>query len=252
MRAFCSLVWLELLWYRGYPLRLVGLAISPGLMVAPFLLFSRLYGPDPSFQTSVAIGLILWLWLSTLIWDVGYGLENDLEAGTLESLLIAPTSIIVILAAKSAVCILSNLFVTASIIGWLFVFHISIQFSWPLLIALALLNGFALSGFVIVLASSVLLLKKSENIGVILQTILGVLSGVTAPPHLFPKWVQVVARMLPLTYGIAAARLLLQGQPLGNQVLWLTITGIFYALIGRAFIKLAERRMKLAGTTGEF
>lgn len=253
LRALSSLVWLEILWYRGYPLRLLNLVLSPGLMVAPYLLFVQLYGADDNFRSLVAVGLIFWLWLSNFIWEVGYGLENDLEAGTLESLLVTPISVPLVLLAKTMACILRNIFVTVCLLGWLYLFNFSLDLPWLELIALAILSSFALSGFVMILASSVLLLKRSESVGAILQTVLGLLSGVTAPPHLFPLPIRVVSGLIPLTYGIAAVRLALQGQRVGFPlVAWLMVTGIFYAVIGRVFVRRAEQRIKTAGTTGEF
>ena len=252
LRPLTTLVWLEFLWYRGYPLRFLNLVLLPGLMVAPYLLFAQLYGADEGFRSSVAVGLIFWFWLSNFLWEVGYGLENDLEAGTLESLLVAPVSVPLILSAKAIACILNNLFVTVILAGWLYLFTFSMDLPWFGLIGLAILSSFSLLGFVMILAGSVLLLKRSESIGAVLQTVLGLLSGATAPPRLFPLPIRVMSGLIPLTYGIAAVRLILQGQRVGLPIVLLMVTGTFYALIGHVFMRRAEKRVKTMGTTGEF
>lgn len=252
MRAFRALVWNELLWYRGYPLSLLNLALSPAFLVAPYLLFAQLFGVDEAFKSSVAVGLILWHWLSTLIWDVGYGLENELEGGTLESLLVTPISIVTMLAAKGVVAIFRNVYITATMVSWLLAFRVTLDLPWALFIGVAFLGGLALSGFMLVLAGSVLLLKESEGLGTTLQTVLGVLSGVTISPQLFPTGLWILSRVIPLTYAIEAARRLLQAQSIANQALWLAATGGVYLVMGVAVVRWAERRMKTAGTTGEF
>lgn len=252
MRAFRALVWTELHWYRGYPLSLLRLALTPAFVVAPYLLFARLFGADEAFKSSVAVGLILWHWLSTLIWEVGYGLQNELEEGTLEGLLVTPISIVTMLAAKSVVAILRNAWVTASMVGWLLAFGVTLDLPWALFIGIAFLGGVALSGFMLVLAGSVLLLKESEGLGTTLHTLLGVLAGVTISPQLFPRGLWILSRAIPLTYAIEAARHLLQAQPVANQALWLAATGGFYLVVGVAAVRWAERRMKAAGTTGQF
>ena len=120
MRPLFSLVKKELLYMRAYPLDLFNYAISPALLVAPYLLVAKLFGFGQELLDSVAIGLILWYWLSILMWEVGAGVMEEMEEGVWESLLISPVSIPAILGAKALSAVLLNLYITGGMVGWFF------------------------------------------------------------------------------------------------------------------------------------
>ena len=252
MRSLLALVRKELLYLRAYPLDLLNLAVSPGLLVAPYLLVARMFGVDPDFESSVAVGLILWYWLSQLFWWVGHGIAEEMEEGVLESLLVTPAPLVTILGAKAIAGTLTSAYITAGIIGWFFAFGLSIPVPWPAFVGIMFLTGLGLTGFCTAYAGVVLLVKQAESIGSGMQTALGVLAGMTVPPQVFPRAVWVISRAIPLTYGIEAARRLLRRDEIRGEVTWLVVTGIAFALLGWALLKRAERRMKAAGTTGEF
>jgi len=252
MRAFIALVWRELLWYRAYPLQILSLAVSPPLIVAPYVLFARLFGVDAELQFSVAVGLILWLWLSHLVWEVGYGLDNDMEEGTLESILVTPVSVMTLLAAKSVNSLIGALYISVAALGWMSALGVRLPLSWPLFLGVCLLCGAAMSGFTLLLAGSALLMKRSENLGQTVQTLLGILSGATMSTGLLPAGLWVLSRLIPLSFGIEAARRLLAGQPIADRLTWMVVSGLVYFALGQALLKRAERRMRAAGTTGEF
>lgn len=252
MRALLALAWKELLDYRAYPLDLLNLALSPGLLVAPYLVVARLFGAGPEFQSSVAVGLLLWYWLSTLFWEVGHGIGEEMEEGVLESLLVTPAPLVTLLGAKAVAGMVANIYITAGIVGWLFAFGIALPLHWPAFVGVMLLTGLGLGGFCMAYAGLVLLVKRAENIGSGMQTALGMIAGMTVPPQLLPRAVWVLSRALPLAYGIEAARGLLRGDVVGGQLAWLVLAGGAYALVGWTLLRRAERRMKTAGTTGEF
>lgn len=252
MRALLALVWKELLDYRAYPLDLLNLALSPGLLVAPYLVLAKLFGAGPDFQSSVAVGLLLWYWLSTLFWTVGYGIGEEMEEGVLEALLATPAPLLALLGAKAVAGIMVNFYITAGIVGWLFAFGIPLPLPWPAFVGIMFLTGLGLAGFCMAFAGLVLLVKRAETIGSGMQTLLGMIAGMTAPPQLLPRAVWVISRAIPLAYGIESARRLLRGDALGEQLAWLLLTGASYAIVGWTLLRRAERRMKAAGTTGEF
>lgn len=252
MRALLSLVRKELLYLRAYPLDLVNYAVSPALIVAPYLLVARLFGFDEGLVESVAVGLLLWYWLSYLFWSVGHGISEEMEEGVLESLLVTPAPLITLLGAKALAAMVTNSYIMAGIIGWFTAFGIALPLPWPAFIGLVFLNGLALVGFCLAYAGIVLLVKQAESIGEGMQVALGMLSGMTFPSELFPRSLWVISRAIPLTYGIEAARRLLGENVVGPQIVWLMATGAAYALAGWGLLRRAERRMKAAGTTQEF
>lgn len=252
MRALGLLVRKELLYHRAYPLDLVNQAVSPGLLVAPYILVGRLVGFDEGLKDQIAVGLILWYWLSTLMWEVGFGVREEMEEGVFESVLASPASLLTLLGAKAVATVILNVYITGCMVGWLLLFGVSFSLPWPVFLGLLLLTGLAVAGFMLTQAALVLLLKRADAPGDIIQTALGVLSGMTMPARLLPRPLWAVSRAIPLAYGIEAARRVVAGAGVGPEVGALVGLGAVYGLVGWRALGRAEQRMRAAGTTGEF
>ncbi len=253
MRGLRSLVRKEvLLQFRAYPLDLVNLAVSPALLIAPYLVVARLFGAASELQSQVAIGLLLWYWLSTLFWEVGHGIGDEMEEGVLEQLLVTPTPLIAVLGAKAVGGMVANAYTSMTIVAWLFAFGVPLPLPWPAFVGVMLLTGLGVGGFSMAYAGLVLLVKRAENLGADIQTVLGALSGMTVPPQVLPRAAWILSRAIPLSYGIEAARRLLGGDMVSSELLWLVLSGAAYGTAGWAILRRAERRMRAAGTTGEF
>ncbi len=251
MRPVWALVKKELLYLRAYPLDLVNYAISPGLIVAPYILFAKLFGFDAELLDSVAVGLLLWYWLSTLLGGVVFGLEEEMEEGVLETLLVHPITIFHVLLAKAAAIALENLYITGIIMAWFFFFGVSLQLPWPQFLGILILSALGVAGFMLALAAVALLYKKPFELYELVQWGLGVLSGVTRPSRDLPQSLWLISRAIPLSYGIEAARAAISGQPTAGIPILLALS-FLYALLGRGLLAVAERRMRATGTTGEF
>ncbi len=139
----------------------------------------------------------------------------DREFGFLKEILVTPTSRIAIALGKTAgaTSIASIqaliLLVLAPFIG----VKISIAIILPLF-ALMILLAFALSGLGLLISS---LMKTTENFGLLMQMLIFpmfFLSGAFFPLTAVPKWMSVIAKINPLTYGVDAFRQIV----LGNQV----------------------------------
>ncbi|MCX7750811.1 MAG: ABC transporter permease [Candidatus Bipolaricaulota bacterium] len=252
MRALGVLFWKELVYFRAYPLNLLNQAVSPALLVAPYLLVARMFGFDAGLTDSVAVGLLLWYWLSTLMWEVGFGIRMEMEEGVLEGLLASPVPIPVLLGAKGLATVVENAYLTACMVGWFFLFGVRLPVPWPAFVGLLLLSGLGLIGFMLLQAGLVLLLKRADAPGDVIQTGLGTLAGMTMPARLLPRPLWALSRAIPLAYGIEAARGLLLGAPVGFEVLLLAGLGAAYAFVGWRALAWAEVRMRASGTTGEF
>ncbi|HAZ27932.1 TPA: hypothetical protein DCY67_04885 [Candidatus Acetothermia bacterium] len=252
MRALWLLIRTELLYYRAYPLDLINQAVSPGLLVAPYLLVGRLFGFDEGLTDSIAVGLILWYWLSTLMWEVGFGFREEMEEGVFESLLASPVSLLTLLGAKAVATIILNLYITGCMVGWFLLFGVPFSLSWPVFLGLLLLTALGMVGFMLAQAALVLLLKRADAPGDIIQTVLGILGGMTMPARFLPQPLWAVSRAIPLAYGIEAARRVVAGAAVGPEVVVLIGLGAVYGLLGWWALGRAERRMREAGSTGEF
>lgn len=251
MRAIWALVKKELLYLRAYPLDFVNYAISPALIVAPYIFFAKLFGFDAELLDSVAVGLILWYWLSTLLGGVAFGLGEEMDEGVLETLLVHPITVFHVLLAKAIGVVLENLYITGTMVAWFFFLGVPLRLPWPKFLGIVILTGFGVAGFMLALAAAALFYKKPFVLYDLVQWGLGVLSGVTRPARELPRSLWLISRAIPLSYGIEAARAAMSGHTVQGIPILLAL-GFLYFLMGRALLVAAERRMRAAGTTGEF
>lgn len=251
MRAVLSLLYKELSYHRVYPLDLISLAISPFFIVAPFVFVAR--AQDENLQLAVALGLIVWYWLSMFFWGVGYGVRDEVEEGVIESLLATPASIRNLLAAKAIDTLLINLYITVALVVllWLFagvLFHLN----WVELFLLFMVSNFALASLFFIYAAFVLVARQASFSGNLFQEAVGILSGMTAPVSILPKAVRRLSMLIPLTYATEGARKVAVGQFPYREVAILIVFGAVLLLLGVLFVQKAERYLRLTGTTGEY
>jgi ABC-2 type transport system permease protein len=251
MRPIWALVKKELLYLRAYPLDLVNYAVSPAFIVAPYIFFAKLFGFSDDLLDSVAVGLLLWYWLSTLLGGVALGLEEEMEEGILETLLTHPITILHLLLAKAIVVGLENLYITGTMVAWFFLFGVPLRLPWPQFLGIVILCGMGLAGFMLALAAAALFYKKPFALYDLVQWGLGALSGVTRPSRDLPRPLWLLSRAIPLSYGVEAARAAILGHSTEGIPLLLGL-GLLYFLLGQTLLRVAERRMKAMGTTGEF
>jgi ABC-2 type transport system permease protein len=82
-----------------------------------------------------------------------------------------------------------------------------------------------------------------------------VFSGANVPVSVLPNWMQAISFCLPLTRGIAAARLIIRGASLSEVAPLLigeVVVGAIYALLGYALFRWFELQAKRRGTLEAF
>jgi len=251
MRAVLALLYKELAYHRVYPLSLVSLAISPFFIVAPFVFVAK--AQNENLQLAVALGLIVWYWLSSFFWGVGYGVRDEVEEGVIESLLATPASIQYLLVAKALDTLLINLYITASLVGLLWISAgVPFRLNWLEFGLLFIVSSFALASLSFVYAAFVLVARQASFVGNLFQQGVGIVSGMTAPVSILPRALQVLSMMIPLTYAIQGARKVAVGQFPYREMTVLFIFGVALLLLGVLLVRKAERYLRLTGTTGEY
>lgn len=134
----------------------------------------------------------------------------DREFGFLKEILVAPVSRTSIVTGKllGATSIASTQALLLLILSPLV--HISIRLSMiPSIIGLMLLLAFAISGIGLLIAS---MMSSTEGFGVIMQVLvfpMFFLSGAFFPLTNVPKWMEILAEINPLTYGVDSLRQIL-------------------------------------------
>jgi ABC-2 type transport system permease protein len=179
-----------------------------------------------------------------------------MDAGVMESNWLTPVPRLLILVGHS----LTNLFVT-TITSLIMLFICRLVFNFrptgdvlhTVLAIIPMLIG--LYGFGFAFAAVVLIMREANTMVDLSSWLLQVFSGADFPITVLPKWLLPISLLLPLTYGLDAARgLLLKTNTLLsiNTEVTLLIVFMFVMLwFGAWIFARLERRVRTLGTLGQ-
>jgi ABC-2 type transport system permease protein len=155
--------------------------------------------------------------------------------GSLERLLLAPISLPSLLAGKLLGGMTFGLTVTSVVLGIaLAAFRIA-GVNWPLLLLALLLSAAAFSALGAFVSVAVREVFEAQTLANFIRFPMMFLGGVFVPVAAMPLGLQVVARLLPLTYSVEALRAALAGRPLVDGLLDLAfLAGFACGLFGLA------------------
>jgi ABC-2 type transport system permease protein len=211
-----------------------------------------------SYFAFVLIGFAFFDYMNVSLNSFDQGILQARQNGTLEALLVTETSLPVILMSSAVYPFVLMSFRTLVYMAWaaaLFGFRPT-GANWlgaALVLAMSIL---AFIGMGIFSAAYLLLFKQSNPGKWMLMAISGVLGGLMYPVSILPHWLQVLARLLPITYSLEGLRAaLLDGASFA--ALWTTIMKllVFAAiLLPVSFYAFAWalRRTKINGTLSHF
>ncbi|MDX1435552.1 MAG: ABC transporter permease [Anaerolineales bacterium] len=129
------------------------------------------------------------------------------------------------------------------------------------LILTILITTFSTAGLGLLLGCLSLLTRNVMFVNNTVFFLLLVFSGANVPLEKLPEWALYLARLLPLTRGIEATRLIVDGASLqdvapllwGVGAVWGELwVGLFYGLIGYVFFRWFERQARRRGTLEAF
>jgi ABC-2 type transport system permease protein len=225
--------------------RLVGKGVADQL--AP-------YGGD--YFSFVLIGIAFTDYLSVSLGSFANQIRNAQVQGTLEALLVTPTSVSTILFSSS----LYNFFFTSLrvflylAIG-VFLFGLKLHITSLLaFLVIMILTILAFSSFGLISAAFIIVFKQGSPISFLMTVTSGLLGGVFYPLSVLPSWLEPFANLLPITHALEAMRqILLNGATLGSvydkALILLLFAGILLPLGLAAFgygLKLARKEGSLA------
>ena len=204
------------------------------------------------------VGLAFFDYLTVALHTFDESLREARQNGTLENLLVTQTSLPVILAGSSLYPFVLLSLRTTIYIGWgaaLFGFPLR-GANWP---GAALILGASVltfSGLGILSASYLLVFKRGNPVNWAVVGLSSVVGGMLYPVSVLPKWLQVVARLVPVTYSLEGMRAAILGHATLRE-LWPSLAGLlaFAAVIlPVSFVTFswALRRTKVTGTLTHF
>jgi len=254
--------------YWRYPLNAVSTVFQPVIWLAPVYFMGKAfsvngqalgfaqYSGTSDFMSFIILGAVLGNFINAVFWGMGYALKNDMDSGVMESNWLTPIPRLLILIGHS----LTNLIVTTVtslgmllVCGLIFGFHPTGDVWSAVLAILPMLIG--LYGFGFAFAGVVLLVREANTMVDMSAFLVQIFSGTDFPVTVLPKWLLPIALILPLTYGIDAARgLLLKTDTLLSieaEVILLIIFMFVMLWFGSWIFYRIERRVRTLGTLGQ-
>jgi ABC-2 type transport system permease protein len=200
------------------------------------------------------VGFVFFDYLHVALGTFDRSLEVARDTGTLEPLLISQVSLPVILAGSAVYPFVVTTLRIAVYLGWgaiLFGFplHSANWFSVVVVLAGSLL---AFSGLGIFSSAFLVLFKRGNPSRWFFLGVSSVVGGMLFPVSILPEWLQVVARLNPVTYALDAMRAaLLDGASVFAIAYPLLILFLFAAVLlpmSMLAFSWAVRRTKITGT----
>ncbi len=231
----------------SYRLQFLLQAFAILFSTASFFLISKLfagqnveplapYGGD--YFSFVLIGIALTDYLTISSNSFATEIRNAQIMGTLESLLVTPTSIITILLSSFTYKLLSSSVRTLSyLLLGIFVFGVR----FPDVHFVPLLFSFILTllpfiGLGLFSAAFIIVFKRGSPISMLMAMCGSLLGGVLYPVSVLPSWLKPVSALLPITYGLEAMRqIFLQGAGLAEittELYYLLIFSVIFMVVG--------------------
>jgi ABC-2 type transport system permease protein len=136
-------------------------------------------------------------------------IRSEQMQGTLEAVLLTPTKISTILIALAIwnLCF-ATLDMSIYILLGIFLFKINFaNINWLSTLVILFLTITSFSGLGILSASFIIVFKRGNPVGWIINSLEGLIGGVYFPVSVMPFWLQFLARFFPITYAIRAIEL---------------------------------------------
>jgi ABC-2 type transport system permease protein len=209
-----------------------------------------------SYFPFVMLGLALASFQGVALTAISGKVLYGMYSGTLEAMLVTPTSLSTIVFASMLNQFFSALVLLYLVFSFLF-FGVSLgQANLPATAVLMLLALLAHLPIGILSAGFVLLLKRGDPVTLILGQVSALLGGVYFPLQVLPHWLQIAAQFLPFTHALEGLRqAVLNGKGLGDLSPQVVILSLFAAVLlplSLAFFALTVRQAQRLGTLSQF
>lgn len=254
-----------------YPTWFIQLLIWP-LMFPLLYIMSALgmAGPDESglqvFKSStgtgnfvgfIVVGTMAWMWVNTTMWSFGTYLREEQTRGTLESNWLCPINRFDLLIGGGLVSVFQAVFICiVSVVEYRFIYGVHFTgnvFEWIIIFIIMMPGVYGLGAL---FASLILWLKEANAAVNIARGVMMILCGITFPITVMPHWMRVLAKGIPFTYGIDAARqVMVNGEGLfgaGYDIALCLVEGTIIFIAGRLLFKAIENKVKNSGSLERF
>jgi ABC-2 type transport system permease protein len=211
--------------------------------------------PQPgSYFAFALVGFVFFDYLSVAMDAFDLSLMEARDSGTLEHLLVTQTSLAMMLAGSAIYPFLITTVRIAIYLIWgALLFHFPLgSANWVSVIAVLAASLLSFSGLGILSASYVLLFKRGNPAKWLLIGLWGIAGGMLFPVGILPDWLQVIAKLNPMTYALNAMRAALLGGARLQQLLpaieLLLVFAILLLPLSVLVFSWTLKRIKTTGT----
>jgi ABC-2 type transport system permease protein len=214
------------------------------------------YGGD--YFAFVLIGIAITDYLTVSLNSFASEIRNAQMMGTLEALLVTPTSVPTILFSSSLFSfMLTSIRIVVYLAYGVAVFGLQLHFTnIPLLILIMFLTILSFAGIGLISAGFILIFKQGNPLNWIMATASGVLGGILYPVSVLPAWLQPFSHVLPITYALETIRqILLNGSTFGDvyrEVMILMLFCVTLLPAGLIFMRYGLKRARKDGSLVHF
>lgn len=199
-----------------------------------------------NYLSYVILGGVFNSFAVSLLMIVSRMLITEMREGTLESLMLTPSSRKGYFLGGAAQGLTRTMLEAAAIIVIGFLFGLQLEDVNIGLLAVSLvLFCFAIFSQALLLGSLMLAFRDTYITQNTLFVVMMLVSGVTFPPEFLPGWLQAISSVMPLTYGLELFRAAMLSGEWNTSLLYqlgiLAGLGFVYFMIGSFAIKRMER-----------
>jgi ABC-2 type transport system permease protein len=164
--------------------------------------------------------------------------------GSLERLLLAPLRLPALLAGKLLGGMIFGLTVTLVVLAISLVVFGAAETDWLMLFLALVLSATAFSGLGALVSVAVREVFEAQTLANFIRFPMMFLGGVFVPLALMPTWMQIIARLLPLTYSVEALRAALSGGSWATAAIDLGALAAFSLLFFILAVTTLRRRIE--------
>ena len=263
LRKILAFFWRDLAIARGYRGALILEVLEAFFGVATFYYLSR-FVDSPELAAALPhgsnyfafalVGFAFFDYLSVSIGAFDSSLEEARHNRTLEALLVTQTPLSVILAGSAVYPFVALALRTCVYLAWgvLFFGFAPRSANWLGAVAILLASVLAFAGLGILSASYQILFKRGNPAKWVVLGVSGLVGGMMYPVSVLPQPLQILARLIPVTYSLEGMRAALLGAAGWRELLPSFLTLLLFAAIliplSFAVFSWALRRTKVTGT----
>ena len=268
IRAIFAGVSVDLKQMRVYLLNFIGTLFVPLLFLLTFYLtvtsltggdLSRFHQITGSYDilAYMLVGYVFTSYVNDALFSIGENLKGMMTYGVFESISMVPLSRVAFLLMWTLSSYMWTTIYTSMILVsvWL-LFGFVLQGNLPLAAFVIVLSVVALYGFGFFYAGFAIQLKGTYKFSYFISMIFPILCGFSYSILVLPAQVQVISRVIPLTYSIDMLRVSILATfpliPTELELLVLAVSALVFPYLGyRTYLRL-ERRARREGTLGRY